>query len=319
MKTVVFCEGAQAPAAELLGKARELGGHVIALAEGESADLSTFFAAGADEVYGLEKCEDTCAQGTRIAQALRQLAPDAVLFSATVRGRFLSAWVAAKLDTGLTADCTALSRTAEGLLLQSRPAFGANLMADILCRTARPQMASVRPGIFPVPDMTAAQGEAVKLSVGHTKAHAVRLAVRPIKARMELTGFTPIENTLSLQDAPLIIAGGKGIGSKQGFEKLSELAALLGGAVGATRSAVDAGWIDYAHQIGQTGVTVRPKRYIAFGISGMVQHIVGMNGSAQVIAVNRDRNAPIFSYADYGIAADWEEVCDAMIAQAKQS
>lgn len=306
MKTVVVCEGSQGVAAELIGKARELEGRVIVLADGERKDFSVYFAVGADEVYWLEACEDACVQGTRIAEALRGLNPDTVLFPATVRGRFLSAWVAAKLDTGLTADCTALSCTADGLLLQSRPAFGENLMADILCPVARPQMASVRPGIFPMPEKTTARGEAVKI------------AVSPGKALMELVGFTPATNAASLQTASLIVAGGKGVGSKQGFEKLAELANLLGGAVGATRSAVDAGWIGYAHQIGQTGVTVHPKRYIAFGISGMVQHIVGMNGSTQVIAVNRDRNAPIFSYADYGVVGDWEEACDAMIAQVKQ-
>ena len=132
------------------------------------------------------------------------------------------------------------------------------------------------------------------------------------------TGFTPAENTVSLQDAQVIVAGGKGVGSRRGFDKLFRLAALLGGAVGATRSAVDAGYIGYAHQIGQTGVTVRPRLYIVFGASGAIQHTVGMSAARTVIAVNRDRLAPIFRSADYGVAADWEETADAMISMLSQ-
>ena len=138
------------------------------------------------------------------------------------------------------------------------------------------------------------------------------------RAYMTRAGFEPAHSTVSLQDARIIIAGGKGIGSKKGFEKLFRLAALLGGAVGATRSAVDAGYIDYAHQIGQTGVAVRAELYIAFGISGAIQHTVGMNASRTVIAINRDRLAPIFRCADVGIAGDWEETADAMIASLEE-
>ena len=134
----------------------------------------------------------------------------------------------------------------------------------------------------------------------------------------QLTGFTPAENTVSLQDAQVIVAGGKGVGSRKGFDKLFRLAALLGGAVGATRSAVDAGYIGYAHQIGQTGVTVRPRLYIVFGASGAIQHTVGMSAAKTVIAVNRDRLAPIFRCADYGVAADWEETADEMISMLRE-
>lgn len=305
----VLCEGDGSAAAELLGKARQLtpSGRVLALAETEEPPLSAFASFGADEAAALGRLTDDCAQADRIADALRQLQPDAVLFPATIRGRFLSAWAAAKLHTGLTADCTALSLTETGLLKQVRPAFGGNLTAEILCKTARPQMASVRPGVFPEPAPLTGRTCALR---------PLKLAASP--ERMERLSFTPAESGVSLQGAPVIVTGGKGVGSKKGFEKLEELAALLGGGVGATRSAVDAGWISYPHQIGQTGITVRPRLYLAFGVSGLVQHTVGMSSSSVVVAVNKDRNAPIFACADYGIVADWEETIGEWIQYVKE-
>lgn len=305
----VLCEGDGSAAAELLGKARQLtpSGRVLALSETEEPPLSAFASFGADEAAALGRLTDDCAQADRIADALRQLQPDAVLFPATIRGRFLSAWAAAKLHTGLTADCTALSLTETGLLKQVRPAFGGNLTAEILCKTARPQMASVRPGVFPEPAPRTGRTCALR---------PLKLAASP--ERMERLSFTPAESGVSLQGAPVIVTGGKGVGSKKGFEKLEELAALLGGGVGATRSAVDAGWISYPHQIGQTGITVRPRLYLAFGVSGLVQHTVGMSSSGVVVAVNKDRNAPIFACADYGIVADWEETIGEWIQYVKE-
>ena len=305
----VLCEGDGNAAAELLGKARQLtpSGRVLALSETEEPPLSAFASFGADEAAALGRLTDDCAQADRIADALRQLQPDAVLFPATIRGRFLSAWAAAKLHTGLTADCTALSLTETGLLKQVRPAFGGNLTAEILCKTARPQMASVRPGVFPEPAPLTGRTCALR---------PLKLAASP--ERMERLSFTPAESGVSLQGAPVIVTGGKGVGSKKGFKKLEELAALLGGGVGATRSAVDAGWISYPHQIGQTGITVRPRLYLAFGVSGLVQHTVGMSSSGVVVAVNKDRNAPIFACADYGIIADWEETIGEWIQYVKE-
>ena len=305
----VLCEGDGNAAAELLGKARQLtpSVRVLALSETEEPPLSAFASFGADEAAALGRLTDDCAQADRIADALRQLQPDAVLFPATIRGRFLSAWAAAKLHTGLTADCTALSLTETGLLKQVRPAFGGNLTAEILCKTARPQMASVRPGVFPEPAPLTGRTCALR---------PLKLAASP--ERMERLSFTPAESGVSLQGAPVIVTGGKGVGSKKGFEKLEELAALLGGGVGATRSAVDAGWISYPHQIGQTGITVRPRLYLAFGVSGLVQHTVGMSSSGVVVAVNKDRNAPIFACADYGIVADWEETIGEWIQYVKE-
>ena len=304
MITVVYCEAGHRHALELIAKARTLSSEVIALCEDEAA-CGACLAAGADRAAQLPLLADDCAQGDAVSAALYRLAPDSVLFPATVRGRFLSGWAAARLQTGLTADCTALGVTPDGLLLQSRPAFGGNLTADILCREKRPQMASVRPGVFPMPE-----------TEGNVPAAPIeKLDVRPLRDYLTREGFTPAQNAVSLQDAQVIVAGGKGVGSRKGFDKLFRLAALLGGAVGATRSAVDAGYISYAHQIGQTGVTVRPRLYIVFGASGAIQHTVGMSAARTVIAVNRDRLAPIFRSADYGVAADWEETIDVMISE----
>ena len=304
MKIAVFCEGCGETAGELLLKASELSaeGDVIALYE-EATDIRRFAAMGAGQAVLLGPCVDDCAQGSRIANALKQLAPDVVLFTATIRGRFLSAWVAAKLDTGLTADCTGLAVTRDGLLRQTRTAYGGSLTAEILCKNSRPQIASVRPGVFSLPaSRTTAKQPAM-----------TTLRLEDVKPLLAFTAFEPADDEIALQQAQWIIVGGKGLGSQKGFAKLFTLAKLLHAAVGATRSTVDAGWIPYAHQIGQTGVTVRPKLYLAFGVSGMVQHIVGMNASQTVVAINSDRTAPIFDYADYGIVADWEETADRMI------
>ena len=303
MKTVVFCERDHDAGYALIGEARRMspGDRIIALYEGP--DPAGSLASGADEAVYLAPSADDCAQGSRIAEALAKLVPDIVLFPATVRGRFLSAWAAGKLQTGLTADCTGLSLTEDGLLRQTRPAYGGNLTASILCREKRPQMASVRPGVFPPPEgrteRTCAAGRVLELA--------------PVMDRIRLIRQRELPGGSSLQEADVIVAGGKGIGGREGFGLLFRLADALHGAVGATRSAVDAGWIGYAHQVGQTGVTVRPRLYIAFGISGMIQHVVGMRGAGTVIAVDQDRNAPIFQAADYGIVAPWRETAEYML------
>lgn len=305
MNIAIVCEHYGETPLELTAKARAVapGSHIIALCEEGGFPKERYAACGADEMVQIALAEDDCAQAQRIAQALQMLKPDAALFPATVRGRFLSAWVAAKLETGLTADCTELAITEDGLLKQIRPAFGGNLTAEILCREKRPQLASVRPGVFAVPQepdcIPDIPFRMLDIPVG-----------KPLLTKEE---FIPSEGGVSLQNARIIVAGGKGVGSREGFQKLQKLADLLGGAVGATRSAVDAGYISYAHQIGQTGVGVHPELYVGFGISGYVQHTVGMNSAKTVVAVNTDRNAPIFACADYGIVADWEETVDAMI------
>ena len=303
MILAVYCEARHPAGPALVAEARRLspGGRVVAVHE--DRDPSTCLAAGADEALWLEAVEDDCAQGSRIVRVLEGLRPDAALFPATVRGRFLSAWTAGKLRTGLTADCTDLSVTGDGLLLQTRPAYGGSLTADILCRTRRPQMASVRPGVFPPPEREDRRPGAVSRSAD----------LPLIAAKTALLARRSLSGGVSLQSAKVIVAGGKGIGGREGFDLLFRLADALHGAVGASRSAVDAGWIGYEHQIGQTGAAVNPRLYIAFGISGMVQHIVGMRGAKTVVAVNQDRNAPIFRAADYGIVAPWRETAEYML------
>ncbi len=305
----ILCERGDDTGLALIAQARKIAptARITALLEEGGASAEMLGGCGADDALLLPIYGDDCAQGEIIVQALRILQPEAMLFPATVRGRFLSAWVAAKLGTGLTADCTDLTLTGDGLLKQVRPAFGGNLTAEILCRNHHSQMASVRPGVFPVPE---GQG-------------GIAIPVRfftpeiPLAQRMKRIAFQPAEKGVSLQNARVIVAGGKGIGSKAGFEKLAELADILGGAVGATRSAVDAGWIGYEHQIGQTGVTVRPDFYIAVGISGFIQHTVGMSAAKTVLAINQDRSAPIFKCADYGVVSDWEEAVDGFIQYLK--
>ena len=310
MTIVVFCESQDETALALIAQAKRMApqAHVIALLEERGAAFARYGACGADEAVTLPLELDDCAQAQAVAQALQSLSPDIALFSATVRGRFLSAWAAASLETGLTADCTDLFLTPDGLLRQVRPAYGGSLKAEILCKTHRPQMASVRPGIFEPP----------KTDVPPRKIPIRSFCPQGIVRRMERLALSPVEYGASLGQAQVIVAGGKGIGSQQGFSLLRQFAQLLGGALGASRGAVDAGWVGYEHQIGQTGVAVRPKLYIAVGIHGYAQHIAGMNGSAVVVAINNDPCAPIFSYADYGVVCDWREAVVDMIGFLKE-
>ena len=306
MRILVFAPAGvcQSAGLELTAKAAQLSptAHITVLREEKAPVPALFGGCGATDCLTLPAMRDDCLLGNLLAGILRPMVPDILLMPATVRGRFLSSWVAAKLNTGLTADCTALTLTEEGLLKQIRPAFGGNLTAEILCRNHRPQMASVRPGIFPLPDPLTTK------EIPHT-----RLSPEGGHALLQRKAFTPASGGVTLQKAKIVVAGGKGIGSKKGFEQLASLAEKLGGALGATRSAVDAGWVSYAHQIGQTGVVIRPELYLAFGISGAIQHTVGMNSARVVVAVNKDRNAPIFNHADYGIVGDWQETLQQLL------
>ncbi len=304
MLIAVYRESGTDHAYALIAKARSMAPEAVLAVLSETPETGSCSLYGADRVYVIGRVEDDCAQGSRAAAALKALHADIALFPATVRGRFLSAWAAARLGTGLTADCTDLGLTPDGLLLQTRPAYGSHVIASILCREKRPQMASVRPGVFSLPKTPANRPERA----------AEAMALPETASRLRQTGFTPVDSGVPLQSARVVIAGGKGIGGREGFRVLERLAALYGGAVGATRSAVDAGWIGYDRQIGQTGVTIRPRLYIAFGISGMPQHLSGITSSGTVVAVNTDRNAPIFSAADYGIVAPWRETAEYMIS-----
>ena len=236
--------------------------------------------------------------------------PEIVLTGATPIGRSFFPRVAARLRTGLTADCTSLEIDTEtGNLIQIRPAFGGNIMAAILCPNHRPQMATVRPRVMKKLDPdTSRNGEIISIDTG-----GLRSRTKVIKSVKEESG-----TSVNLQEADIIVSGGRGLGRPEGFRMLEELASLLNVVVGATRAAVDEGWISYSHQVGQTGKTVCPKIYIACGISGAVQHLVGMQSSDIIIAINKNPDAPIFSVANYGIVGDAYEVVPILIKQIKE-
>ncbi len=289
---------------ELISKARSMAeiceGRVYAVMLYET-DPSDCIWAGADEVYllqGLEEISDDSAIAHALAALLRENMPGTVLFQATVRGRAIAPAVAALLNTGLTADCIDLKMEKSGLLLQKRPAMGDSIIAEIVCEKHRPQMATVRQGVLDNPTFQ--------------KKRTGRVSKIPIEMNTSVTkrGFTPAQNSELLSEADIILAGGAGIGSREGFEYLQRIARQMGACVGASRAAVDAGYAPYSWQIGQTGTAVKPKLYIAVGISGAVHHIVGMNASDYIVAINRDAKAPILQYADYAIIGEWRQVLE---------
>jgi electron transfer flavoprotein alpha subunit len=242
-----------------------------------------------------------------LVDLVRQYRPEIFLLGASSRGRDLAGSVATELYTGLTADCTGLDIDSETKLLrQTRPAFGGNIMATIICPNYRPQMATVRHRVFEMPEVDASrEGQIV--------------AVDPVMAEddvaTKVVDFIMEQGEVNLADAKIIVSGGRGVGGPEGFAPIRALAEVLGGAVGASRAAVDAGWIAYAHQVGQTGRTVRPDLYIACGISGAVQHLAGMGTAKVIVAINKDADAPIFGVANYGIVGDLFQVVPALVAQ----
>ncbi|MBI2841961.1 MAG: electron transfer flavoprotein subunit alpha [Armatimonadetes bacterium] len=236
-----------------------------------------------------------------VSDLCRDLKPEIVLAGATTTGRSFLSRVAVQLYTGLTADCTSLKIGEDGLLHQIRPAFGGNIMAEIVCPYTRPQMATVRHKVIPM---------SPKSSNGR-RPEIVKLDPKPqlFGSRSKILEFIEqMESTVNIVDADVIVSGGRGIQAPDNFALIEELARSLGGAVGASRAAVDAGWIPYSHQVGQTGKTVCPKLYIACGISGAVQHLAGMSSSDTIIAINKDPNAPIFQVADFGLVGDCLEI-----------
>lgn len=288
--------------AGLLSKAVDLAqGNVRLLIPGEDRDKAIAY--GAQNVHLLEsgKIVDESAFADYLAEKIGKWRSEIVLASATVQMRNVMPLLAWRLGAGLTADCTALEMT-DGSLLQTRPAFGNSLMATI-CSVSNVQMATVRPGTF---------SPVQKPSVD---AKVVSETYLPAQDRVRQLSFEPFTQGMPLHQAQIIVAGGMGVGSKKGFEKLKLLATKLGAGLGASRTAVDAGFAPFSCQIGMTGVTVSPKLYIAVGISGAVQHLAGMSGAEKVIAINSDPKAPIFDYADYGIVGDWENVIDKLLEE----
>ncbi|MBN1487030.1 MAG: electron transfer flavoprotein subunit alpha/FixB family protein [Anaerolineae bacterium] len=314
---------------ELLGVARALVAQVQSEAEENGEEVvvegvllgddvehiaKLAFQYGADRVYLVDdpvfKNYRNCPYYKSIAQVAEKYQPEVFLIGATTLGRDLAGAVATALHTGLTADCTGLEMgevkgSRRRLLLATRPAFGGNILATIICRKYRPQMSSVRPRVFPMPECNPdAAGEIIRESPAVQEENALACILDFIREKGA---------DVDIEYADVIVAGGRGLGNPDGFALVQELAEELGGVVGASRPCVDLGWIDAAHQVGQTGKTVRPKLYIAAGISGALQHKVGMQNSDFIIAINNDANAPIFDVADVGIVGDLFEVIPAML------
>lgn len=301
---------------ELLGEGRKLaeqiGTELCAVLLGENvADLAReCIGYGADKVYVADAPElkdyTTDAYTKVIYEAIQQYKPEIVLCGATHIGRDLGPCLSVKCETGLTADCTKLEiDPVDHKIMQTRPAFGGNLMATIVCSEHRPQMSTVRPGVMEKaafdPDRT---GEIVTLQPVFADGD-LRVKVLEIVKNLE--------NAVSLTDAKVIVAGGMGLGSKEGFDLLAKLADRLGGVVAASRACVDAGWAPHSWQVGQTGTTVKPAIYIACGISGAIQHVAGMKDSGYIVAINKNPSAAIFELADYGIVGDLYDVIPAIL------
>lgn len=307
---------------ELVSKSREIAdelgesvGTVLFGGDGVKNHCDELAAYGADVVYLAEhdnlKEYYTQTYSAILTGLISNYKPSIVLFPATHMGRDLAPRVAATLGLGLTADCTGLS-IKDGLLLQSRPAFGGNIMADIICPNARPQMATVRPNVMKAhePD-NSRKAEIITLPVD-VNIKGLDILIKDVVSTVK-TGVK------SLEEVDIIVSGGRGMGSSENFSVLEELADTLGGGVGASRAAVDAGWRPRSDQVGQTGKTVSPKLYIACGISGKIQHQAGMKSSDTIVAINKDPEATIFEIADYGIVGDLFEVVPALTEEMKKT
>lgn len=295
---------------ELLGKARDLAdslkdkvyamllGHNIA---SKAVDLIAY---GADVVI----CSDapelndyvTEPYTQAICQIVSERKPDVILIGATTIGRDLGPRISARLSTGLTADCTRLEVSEEGELLMTRPAFGGNLMATIVCKEHRPQMSTVRPGVMKAIDKDITRKGSVEIA--NVAFDTAKFKVKLVKNVKEQ------KNLVDISQAKILVSGGRGVGCREEFDKLFQLADTLNAQVSASRAMVDSGCIGHDRQVGQTGKTVRPDLYMAFGISGAIQHLAGMEESDFIIAVNKDKYAPIFQVADLGIVSDCHKI-----------
>ena len=321
----IFCEyhrGALAPVSlELLGIGRKL-------ADKRGVKLSAFLLGydiretaallighGADTVVvvdhaALRDFRDDCYAAV-FTDLVEKYRPEIVLAGATAIGRSFIPAVATALNTGLTADCTKLEiREQDGVLLQTRPAFGGNIMATIVCESSRPQMATVRPKVMKALEYNSDnRGEVVDAAI----------ASDLLTSRVNVVeSFAGQASAVNIQDADILVSGGRGLETAKGFELIRKLADTLGAKVSASRAVVDAGWIPYPHQVGQTGKTVAPKLYIACGISGAIQHVAGMQSAETIVAINRDVNATIFNVADYGIVGDLYEIIPKLIAKLEE-
>jgi electron transfer flavoprotein alpha subunit len=300
---------------ELMGEGKKLADklntELCAMVMGENVShlVDESFAYGAQKVYYIDepvfKHYRTQAYHRATCYLIEKYKPEIILMGATGMGRDLAGAVATEVATGLTADCTGLDVDDKRNLMQTRPAFGGNIMATIMCDKYRPQMATVRPQVMDMPEKTpGAKGEIVR-EKPPVKENEILSKVLEIIADKKA-------DDMDISGAEIIVSGGRGMMNPENFKILEELANEIGGTVGASRSAVDAGWMPHSRQVGQTGKTVRPKIYVACGISGAIQHLVGMQDSDYVIAINRDREAPIFEVATYGIVGDLFQIVPAL-------
>ncbi len=305
---------------ELIGEGRKLADKLgkelaVVIAGYEVEDIvDELLYYGVDKAYYIKhpllKDFSTDGYAASVAELIKLKKPEVVLVGATSIGRDIAPRIAGKVGTGLTADCTKLEiDLTDNKLLQTRPAFGGNLMATIVCPKNRPQMSTVRPGVM-------AKAERKNDVSGLLELITPNLTEEMI--RTKLVEILPHEKkAINLTDARVIVAAGRGLKKAEGFELIKELADKLGAEIGASRAAVDSGWIENSHQVGQTGTTVRPELYIACGVSGAIQHLAGMSDSKYIVAINKDPKAPIFSVCDYGIVGDLYEILPEMIQSIK--
>jgi len=319
---IEYSRGEVAPVSwELLGEGRkladDLGCDLAGVLVGYEVEnvIPEAFAYGAEKVYVVDdpvlKDYRTEPYAEAITNLVRKYQPEIMLMGATAMGRDVFPVVATKMQTGLTADCTVLGIDPETkLLLQTRPAFGGNIMATILCRKHRPQMATVRPRVMAMPERQEGRtGEIIREELNMQERDVPKKVIDFIKGDAK---------SIFLDKAEILVAVGLGLGSKRNMVLAEELAEVLGATIAGSRGAVEAGWITHDRQVGQTGTTVRPKVYIAIGISGAIQHLVGMETSDYIIAINNDPDAPIFRVADYGIVGDLNQVVPALTAEFKK-
>jgi electron transfer flavoprotein alpha subunit len=305
---------------ELLGAGRKLADKlgvelaVVLMGEGLATAGNELVGYGADRVYLVEDPALVPFTDEIHANVLAELVqakkPEILLAGATATGRSYIPRVAAALRTGLTADCTGLEIGDDGLLYQTRPAFGGNVMATIICPNRRPQMATVRPRVMRKQAADSRRQGVVETFTPSPAALFSRVRV--------VTSVKDTQDTTPLTEADVVVTGGRGLQKPENFKLIKDLAILINGAVGASRSVVDEGWMPYSHQVGQTGKTVSPKLYMACGVSGAIQHVVGMQGSEIIVAVNKDPHAPIFDVANYGVVADLFEFLPALIRKLKE-
>ncbi|MFR2805320.1 MAG: electron transfer flavoprotein subunit alpha/FixB family protein [Faecalispora jeddahensis] len=314
--------GAKNVGLELLNPGRRLAegqqGKLVAVVIGSRVDeaVKAAQAHGADQIIVVDGPEfaryTTDAYTDTLYALVEKYGPTTLLIGATGNGRDLAPRLSCRLKTGLTADCTGLDIDEQsGNVAWTRPAFGGNLMATILCPDHRPQIGTVRPGVFKKKEPDGSRSAEVIREEIHIPEERLRTKVLDVISELS-------KELVDLEGAEIIVSGGRGVGGPEGFRTIRELADALGATVGASRAAVDSGWISRSHQVGQSGKTVGPKLYIAAGISGAIQHLVGMNSSDVVVAINKDPDAPIFGVADYGVVGDLFQVLPALTESVKK-